>query len=185
MLFKFHLDVLLQLLCPFQVGDTFCSNGFLQVMKRIQSGLVYFSYIIMVNFGEVNSYIPGDNFILSTLALSDCASYLIACRKYSTACSYSLEMSWDHVHGVLGLPQGLFIILVFVLLCCLGDQVYGLLKCVARHGRHSAYRTASSLKSYLRLQSCTGVGQKQSTTGHVITKMGHISFKGSWVLFGR
>ena len=59
MLFKFHLDVLLQLLCPFQVGDTFCSNGFLQVMKRIQSGLVYFSYIIMVNFGEVNSYIPG------------------------------------------------------------------------------------------------------------------------------
>ena len=37
-------------------------------------------------------------------------------------------------------PQGLLIILVLVLLRCLGDQVYGLLKRVARHGRHSAYQ---------------------------------------------
>ena len=34
-------------------------------------------------------------------------------------------------------PQGLLIILVLVLLRCLGDQVYGLLQGVARHGRHS------------------------------------------------
>ena len=80
----------------------------------------------------------GNNFIFSTLALSDCASYLIACRKYSTACSYSLKNVFlDHGHGGLGLPQRLLIILVLVLLRCLGDQVYGLLQGVARHGRHS------------------------------------------------
>ena len=48
MLLNSHLDVLLQLLCPFQVGDTFCSDGFLQLMKRIQSDWYispsYFNY---------------------------------------------------------------------------------------------------------------------------------------------
>ena len=45
----------------------------------------------------------------------------------------SILMSHNDDHP----PQGLLVILVLVLLRCLGDQVYGLLQGVARHGRHS------------------------------------------------
>ena len=117
-----------------------------------------------------------------TLALSDCASYLIACRKYSTACSYSLKnVLSDQVHGGLGLPQGLFIILVLVLLRCLGDQVYGLLKRVARHGRHSGNQTATSLKSYLRLQTRNraplAMSPQKRVVGHIF--LGKVEGQGS------
>ena len=60
---------------------------------------VYWHTTICFQLGEVYSHAPVNDLIFFTLALSDCASYLIACRKYSTACSYSLKNVFsDHVH---------------------------------------------------------------------------------------
>ena len=103
--------------------------------------LVYFSFLLQLwlNWESIRILMRIISFVhLSFVRLClvlDCVQ-----KIFNSMLIQPKNVFLDHVHDGLGLPQGLFIILVLVLLRCLGDQVYGLLKCVARHGRHSAYQ---------------------------------------------